>query len=220
MSNIREKFSKSDQIGKNPKIKLLKKNAKQRSSLENLEQDSLIHELDELIRGGPGDEDLLTENKNITHLKGKYERYWLDRARNIIHKDILIIQPEGKVVIRSLKNIYFGEARYVLNSLLQIHIESLNEEQDMALTLLSFVGRHEFSDITCLHAYSLSASSDNTPQCHYEIMIPIAHPELLTLPQSFEVDSKEFVKLKFRYPELYTLLSRVNFTPPAKVDWH
>ncbi len=220
MSHINQNPNESHEIANNPKIKLLKKNAKKRSLLENLEQDSLFNDLDELMTSGRVEEDILIENKNILHLKGKYERYWLDKSKHTIHKEILVIFPTGKVIIKAIKNIYFGEARYILNSLLQINIDSLNEEEDMALTILTFVGRHDFNDINCLHAFSLSASFDNTPISSYEILVPITSKDGKAIPQIFEVESTEFVKLKFRYPELYNCLNKVNFSPPPKVDWH
>lgn len=220
MSDPKENSNKSHELGINPKIKFLKKNARKRSSLENLENDTRINDLNELINIERVEDDILNEKKNIIHLKGKYQRYWLDRAKNVIHKEILIIQPNGKAIIRANKNIYSGEARYVLNSLLQINIDSLNEFEDIALTLLAYVGRHDFQDITCLHTYSLSASLDNTPICTYEILVPITSNAEIAIPQLIEVDSTEFVKMKFRFPELYPILSKVNCTPPPKVEWH
>lgn len=219
MSDSKEKNGESSEIKNNPKIKLLKKNARKRSLLENLESDYSVQDLDELLKNEVVDEEILIEDKNLLHLKGKYERFWLDRPKNIIHKEIVVIQPNGKVIIKAPKSIYNGVARYLLNSLLQINIDTLNDEHDIALTILAYVGRHEFHDISCLHSYSLSASFDNSPVVNYEILVPITHSDTLNVPQIIGIDSTEFSKLKFRYPELYNCLKRVNAVPPSKVEW-
>lgn len=203
----------------NPKIKLLKKNARKRSLLENLESESTFKDLDELLGSTAQEEHILEENKEILHLKGKYEHYWLDRKKNLIHKEILVIQPNGKVILRAMKNMYFGEARFVLNSMLQINMQSLNEELQVPLTLLAYVGRHEIDDIACLHALCLQADPDNAPVCSYNLLVPIPKTTTYSIAQVIDVDSIEFVKLRHRYPELYNCLLRRAPAYPTKIDW-
>ena len=205
-------------IRNNPKIKLLKKNARQRSLLENFETEPPYDDLEEIMESVPMDT-LLDANATISHLQGKYERFWLERSRNIIHKDILLIRPNGKVVIKSLKKIFQGEAHYLLNSLLQLNITTQNDELPIALTLLAYVGRHEIEDIECLHALSLSSGPDLGPTVDSEILVPILEHDGLLLPQMIEKDSLEFLKLTHHYPELYSTLQRKITSAPAKVIW-
>ncbi len=205
-------------IGNDPQIKLLKKNARQRSLLENFEAESTFDDL-EKIMGSVTADTLLDADPKIDHLQGKYERFWLDRNRHVVHKDILLIRPNGKVVIKSLKKIYHGEAHYLLNSLLQITITTQNDELPIALTLLAYVGRHEMEDIECLHALSLSSGPDFGPTVENEILIPVVDHDGLLLPQMIENESLEFLKLTHRYPELYPTLQRKITSAPAKVIW-
>ena len=218
MQDISKTSQESPKIRNNPKIKLLKKNARQRSLLENLESDSTYQNLDEII-AGIGEDTLLNEDKSVYHLKGKYERFWLDRTKNVLHKDILIIQADGNVVVRSTKNIYYGEAHYFLNSQLQLDIFSQNDELRIGLTMLAYVGRHDISDIRCIHALSLSSDSDLNPVVNYEIIVPLLKHDASTLPQIIAVDSLEFMKLTHRYPKLYPGLQRRHTSAPARVDW-
>ncbi|MPR32293.1 hypothetical protein [Salmonirosea aquatica] len=218
MPDISKKNRESPKIRNNPKIKLLKKNARQRSLLENLESDNTYQDLEEIM-AGISEDTLLTEDKSVYHLKGKYERYWLDRTKNILHKDILIIQPNGNVVIRSPRNIYHGEAYYFLNSQLQLDIYLQNDELRIGLTLLGYVGRHDIKDIRCIHVLSLSSDPDLNPVVNYEILVPALQLDVITLPQLIEVDSLEFMKLTHRYPELYPGLQRRHTSAPARVDW-
>ncbi len=162
---------------------------------------------------------LLDANARINHLQGKYERFWLERSRNLIHKDILLIRPNGSVVIKSLKRIFHGEAHYLLNSLLQLNISTQNDELPIALTLLAYVGRHEIEDIECLHTLSLSSGPDFGPTVDSEILIPVLGHDGLLLPQVIEKDSLEFLKLTHHYPELYSALQRKITSAPAKVIW-
>ncbi|TDB64615.1 hypothetical protein [Arundinibacter roseus] len=208
----------SDKIRDNPKIKLLKKNARPRSLLENLGSDAAFQDLDRIMEKA-SENTLLEERKDIRHLRGKYERYWLDRAKNTIHKDILIIQPSGKVVIRSVNNIYYGDSRYLLNSLLQLNINSQNEEIEVAINLLAYVGLYDISDIKCLHVLTLLSGPDHTPMTRYEVLVPIIQNDLITIPQIIENDSLEYVKLKHRHPELLVNLERRITTPPSRVEW-
>lgn len=208
----------SPNIRNNPQIKLLKKNARKRSLLENLESDSTYQDLDEIL-SGVVENSLMNEDRSVGHLKGKYERFWFDRTRNVIHKDVLIIQANGSVVIRSAKNIYYGEAYYFLNSQLQLDIYSQNDELRIGLTMLGYVGRHEINDIRCVHILSLSSDADLSPVANYEILVPVLQIDTLTLPQIIEIDSLEFMKLTHRYPELYPGLQRRHTSAPARVDW-
>jgi hypothetical protein len=203
----------------NPKIKLLKKNARKRSLLENLESESTFQDLDELLGSVSQEEHILDEDKEIQHLKGKYEHYWLDRKKNVIHKEIVVIQPTGKVVLRAMKNMYFGTARFLLNSMLQINMQTLNEETPVPFTLLAYVGRHDLEDISCLHALCLQADPDNAPVCSYNLLVPIPKTTTHSVAQIIDVDSIEFVKLKHRYPELYNCLLRRAPSQATKVDW-
>ncbi|MBU1821497.1 MAG: hypothetical protein KKG00_08305 [Bacteroidetes bacterium] len=203
----------------NSKIKLLKKNARKRSLLENLESESAFQDLDELLGSVAQEEHILEEDKDIQHLKGKYEHYWLDRKKNLIYKEILVIQPNGKVILRAMKNMYFGEARFLLNSMLQINMQSLNEEVPIPFTLLAYVGRHQIDAISCLHALCLQADLDNAPVSSYNLLVPIPKSVNYSLAQVIDVDSIEFVKLKHRYPELYNCLLRRMPHIPTKVDW-
>lgn len=218
MSDFTKYSHDSPGIRNNPKIKLLKKNARQRSLLENLEAEA-FHDLDELMGSAIMEDHILEENKDIRHLRGKYERFWLDKSKSIIHKDIVVIQPNGKAIIRASKNMYFGEARYLLNSMLQLNVTTLNEEQEIPLTLLMYVGRYEFHEIACLHALCLTSSQDNQPVCNYEILVPLTKNDIMTVPQVIDVDSLEFVKLKQRYPEIYNCLLRRLTSVPSKVEW-
>lgn len=218
MSDISRNPHESPKIRNNPQIKLLKKNSRKRSLLENLESDSTYQDLEEILSGVVTD-NLLNEDKSISHLKGKYERFWLDRTKNVIHKDILLIQANGSVVIRSVKNIYYGEGCYFLNSQLQLDIYSQNEELRIGLTMLGYVGRHEISDIRCVHILSLSSDSDLSPMVNYEILIPVLQSDVVTLPQIIEIDSMEFMKITHRYPELLNSLKRRHTSAPARVDW-
>lgn len=218
MSDISKNPYESPKIRNNPQIKLLKKNARKRSLLENLESDSTYQDLDEIL-SSVVEENLLNEDRSVSHLKGKYERFWFDRTRNVINKDILLIQANGSVVIRSAKNMYYGEAHYFLNSQLQLDISSQNDELRIGLTMLGYVGRHEINDIRCLHILSLSSDADLCPVVNYEILVPVLQADILTLPQIIEVDSLEFMKLTHRYPELYPGLQRRHTSAPARVDW-
>ena len=218
MPDISKNSHESPNIRNNPQIKLLKKNARKRSLLENLESDSTYQDLDEIL-SGVVDDSLPSENRSVGHLQGKYERFWFDRTRNVIHKDILIVQANGRVVIRSAKNMYYGEAYYILNSQLQFDIYSQNDELRIGLTMLGYVGRHEITDIRCVHILSLSSDADLSPVVNYEILVPVLQFETLMLPQIIEVDSLEFMKLAHRYPELYPSLQRRHTSAPARVDW-
>ena len=205
-------------IRNNPKIKLLKKNARQRSLLENFETESPYDDLEEIM-GSVTVDTLLDADATINHLQGKYERFWLEPSRGIIHKDILLIRPNGQVVIKSLKKIYHGEAKYLLNSLLQLNISTQNDDLRIAMTLLAFVGRHEREDIECLRALSLSSGPDLGPAINSEILVPILEHDGLILPQAIEYESLEFLKLTHRYPELYPALQKKITSAPAKVIW-
>jgi hypothetical protein len=206
-------------IGDNPKIKLLKKKARQRSLLENLENELATGvELDDLIDGETFDY-ALEDKKDIRHLKGKYERYRLHPSRNFLFKDILTIQPDGKVVIRAFKNIYTGVASYVLNTTLQINVSMQNEDTPFPLNLLMFVGRNDKEDIQCLYAICLTTNADNQPSVHYELLVPIPKQETTALPQRIVVDSLEFFKLTHKYPNLMKYLQQRELTIPNRVVW-
>ena len=205
-------------IRNNPKIKLLKKNARQRSLLENFETESSYDDLEEIMESATVDT-LLDADARINHLQGRYERFWLERSRNVIHKDILLIRPNGNVIIKSLKKIFHGEAHYLLNSLLQLNISIQNDELPIAMTLLAYVGRHEIEDIECLHVLSLSSGPDFGPTVDSEILVPVLEHDGLLLPQVIENESLEFLKLTHRYPELYHILQRKITSAPAKVIW-
>jgi hypothetical protein len=218
MLNDSRNQHEATKIRNHPKIKLLKKNARKRSLLENLESDTTYQDLDEIM-SGIVEENLLSEDRSISHLKGKYERFWFEQTKNVIHKDILLIQSNGGVVIRSVKNIYYGEASYLLNSQLQLDIYSQNEELRIGLMMLAYVGRHEISTIRCVHALSLSSDANLNPVVHYEILVPVLQADVIALPQIIEIDSLEFMKLTHRYPELYPSLQRRHTSAPTKVDW-
>ena len=205
-------------ISSNPKIKLLKKNARKRSSLENFETNSSYGDLEEIMNSVTVDT-LLDTDAKINHLQGRYERFWLEYSKKIIHKDILLIRPNGSVIIKSLKRIYHGEAHYLLNSLLQINITTLNDELPIALTVLAYIGRHEIENIECLHALSLSSGPDFSPTISTEVLVPVLEHDGLILPQVIEAESLEFLKLTHRYPELYPTLQRKITSAPAKVIW-
>lgn len=218
MAHFSKKSISPNKIGNDPKIKLLKKNARQRSPLNNLESQNSFQDLDKIM-GSVVDNILLNENHALRHLRGKYERFTLDKGRNLIHKDILVIQPNGKVVLRTTKSIFQGEARYILNTLLQINIEKQNNELPIALTMLAYVGRYEIQDIRCLHALTITSAPDHSPISNYEILVPVIDNNAVTVPLNVEVDSLDFVKLKHRYPELYPCLLRKLSSTPSKVDW-
>ncbi|HEV7350433.1 hypothetical protein [Telluribacter sp.] len=206
-------------IGDNPKIKLLKKNARQRSLLENLETDvSSYGDIHDLIDSESFDYSI-EEKKDIRHLKGKYERYRLDATKNVVYKDILTIQPDGKVIIRSLKNIYSGVANYLLNATLHISINMQNEVTPIAMNMLMFVGRNDKEDIQCMHALCLTTNADNQAAVQHELLIPILKQETTTLPQRIVVDSLDFYKLNYRLPELMRSLQQRTVSVPTKVDW-
>jgi hypothetical protein len=218
MTHFSKKPIDQSKIGNHPKIKLLKKNARQRSPIINLESQTSFQDLDKIM-GSVVDNILLNENHALRHLRGKYERFTLNKGRNLIHKDILVIQPNGKIVLRTTKSIFHGEARYILNALLQINIENQNNELPIALTMLAYVGRYEIQDIKCLHTLTMTSAADHSPVSNYEILVPVVDNNAVTVPLNVEIDSLDFVKLKHRYPELYPcLLRRLNSTP-SKVDW-
>lgn len=218
MTHYSKKPVEKNKIGSDPKIKLLKKNARQRSPLHNLESQTSFQDLDKIM-GSVVEDILVNENHILRHLRGKYERFTLDKGRNLIHKDILVVQPNGKVVLRTTKSTLYGEARYILNTLLQINFETENNELPIAMTMLAYVGRYEFQDIKCLHTLSITSAPDHSPVSNYEILVPVIDNNAVTVPLNVEVDSLDFVKLKHRYPELYPCLLRRVHSTPSKVDW-
>ncbi|GAB3171405.1 hypothetical protein [Telluribacter humicola] len=208
-----------NKIDFNPKIKQLKKKARKRSLLETFETElPTFVDIDELIDGAAIDYSV-EEKKDIRHLKGKYERYWLDSTKNVVYKDVVNIQPDGKVVIRSFKNLYSGIATYILNTTLQINITMQNEDTPIAMNMIMFVGRNEKEDIECLHALCLSTNADNQASVQHEILIPVLKQETTTLPQRIVVDSLEFFKLNYRLPELMRNLQQRAMSAPSRVKW-
>lgn len=208
-----------NKIDFNPKIKQLKKKARKRSLLETFENElPTFVDIHDLIEGEAIDYSI-EEKRDIRHLKGKYERYWLDTSKNVIYKDVLNIQPDGKVTIRSVKNIYAGMASYLLNTTLQISINMLNEDIPIAMNMMMFVGRNDKEDIECMHALCLTTNADNQASVHHEILVPVLKQETTTLPQRVVVDSLDYFKLNYRYPELMRNLQQRTATAPSRVTW-
>ena len=69
------------------------------------------------------------EDQDLRRLAGKYDRYYYDEANKSVIKDVLILQANRKVLLRSVTGIYRGFASYCINAILSIHLFIQNDQQ-------------------------------------------------------------------------------------------
>jgi hypothetical protein len=153
----------------------------------------------------------------IRHLSGKYERYYLDEPRKIIHKELININADGRVIVRSPRGIQKGMAVYFVSATLAINLVSFNDDETFHSQLLGYVGRYHYSDIECIVALCTTIDENNVPVARREILIPA--DTFGVLPEKIQLESQAFFKLNHKYPHLYKLLQTRAIQASARVSW-
>lgn len=157
------------------------------------------------------------EERNIRHLSGKYERYYLDETRKLLHKELLNIHTDGRVIVRSQAGIQKGMAVYFVNATLAINLMSINEDELFCSQLLGYVGRYNYSDIECISALCCTVDESNIPIARREVLIPA--DTFGALPEKIQLESQAFFKLNYKYPHLLKHLQMRPMQANARVTW-
>ncbi|WP_298357546.1 hypothetical protein [Runella sp.] len=160
---------------------------------------------------------VIGQSNNLRHLSGKYERYYLEEERKLIVKDLVNINGDGRIIVRSMMGIQKGFGIYFMNSTLAINLFSLNDNETFCSQLLSYVGRFNYSDVECLFAICTAIDTHNTPVARMEVLIPSDTFGLL--PEHIKLDSQAFFKLNFKYPNLLKALQSRQIHASNKVVW-
>jgi len=158
-----------------------------------------------------------TENQDIRHLSGRYERYYMEEEQKRIVKDIVNINADGRVIVRSVTGIFKGLATYFMNATLSIQVCSLNDTEAFSSHILGYVGRFSYNELDCLHAVCTTIDSYNVPLARVEILVP--SDTFGVLSEYISVDSQGFYKLNYKYPHLYKLLQKRSVMSAGRVQW-
>jgi hypothetical protein len=160
---------------------------------------------------------LASESVSISHLVGKYERYYHENITKNIIRDTVNIKTDGKVLVRSPRGLSSGMAEYTLNSVLSIKINAFNDAP-FNEQISCYVGRYTFDQISCLYCLTLSVNADNIPYSRYEILVPVADG-VSSLPEIFVPESMSMFKLEKKYPNLFKYLMPRTMQSLNRVDW-
>ncbi|MFN8348613.1 MAG: hypothetical protein U0X91_26665 [Spirosomataceae bacterium] len=160
---------------------------------------------------------MVGQNHSLRHLSGKYERYYLEEDRKLIMKDLVNINADGRIIVRSMAGIQKGFGIYFMNAALAIHLYSLNDNETLCAQLLTYVGRFNYDDIECLFAVGSTVDAHNIPVARPEILIPSDTFGLL--PEQIKPDSQAFFKLNFKYPHLLKSLQSRQIHSLNRVVW-
>lgn len=164
-----------------------------------------------------GQNNNLSSNNNLRHLSGKYERYYLEEERKLIVKDLVNINADGRIIVRSMMGLQKGFGIYFMNSTLAINLFSLNDNETFCSQLLLYVGRFNYDDVECLFAISTAIDVHNTPVARMEVLVPSDTFGLL--PEHIKLDSQAFFKLNFKYPNLLKCLQSRQIHAFNRVVW-
>ncbi|MCU0341140.1 MAG: hypothetical protein MUE30_14770 [Spirosomaceae bacterium] len=157
------------------------------------------------------------DDRNIRHLSGKYERYYLDEPRKLIHKELLNIHTDGRVIVRAHGGIQKGMAVYFVNATLAINLMSLNEDELFCSQLLGYVGRFAYNDIECITVLCTTIDENNIPVARRELLVPA--DTFGALPEKIQIESQAFFKLNYKYPHLAKVLQTRPLHATARVTW-
>ncbi len=164
-------------------------------------------------------ENILGEDVKIKPFVGKYERYFFDEdKKKIIIKEILSVNSDGSVTIRSTRGILKGTATYFMNSAFSIVITSLNEEPYNE-HLLGYVGRYDFSSIEHITVICSAINIKNIPTARTELLIPCVQGQGANFPELIETESQAFYKLNYKYPQLHKSLQTRSLKGTNEVMW-
>ncbi len=162
---------------------------------------------------------LLSEDIKIKPFAGKYERYFFDEdKKKIIIKEILIINADGSVIIRSTRGVLKGIATYFMNSALSIIVTTLNEEPYNE-HLLGYVGRYDYSTIEHINVICSAINIKNIPTARTELLIPREQGRSAIFPELIEIESQAFYKLNYKYPHLHKSLQTRSLKGTNEVTW-
>jgi acetylglutamate synthase len=162
-------------------------------------------------------EDIINEDVKVKPFIGKYERYFFDEdKKKIIIKEILSINTNGSVTIRSTRGILKGTATYFMNSALSIIITLLNEEPYNE-HLLGYVGRYDYASIDHVSVICSAINIKNIPIARTELLIPCG--QATNFPELIEIDSQTFYKLNYKYPQLHKALQARGIKGGSEVTW-
>jgi hypothetical protein len=157
------------------------------------------------------------QNQSLRHLSGKYERYYLDDERKLIVKDLVNINPDGRVIVRSMSGILKGMGVYCMNSTLAINLFSLNDDEAFCAQMLAYVGRFNYDDLECLFSICSTIDGHNIPVARMEILIPSDTFGLL--PEIIKLESQAFYKLNYKYPLLLKSLQARQLHSFGRIVW-
>lgn len=160
---------------------------------------------------------IVGQNHNLRHLSGKYERYYLEEDRKLIVKDLVNINADGRIIVRSIQGIQKGFGIYFMNSALSINLFSINDDQTCCTQLLSYVGRFNYEDVECLFSVCSTIDVHNIPVARFEVLIPSDTFGLL--PEHIKLDSQAFFKLNYKYPHLLKVLQSRQIHSFSRVTW-
>ncbi len=164
-------------------------------------------------------ESLLSEDIKIKPFAGKYERYFFDEdKKKIIIKEILNINADGSVIIRSTRGILRGIATYFMNSAISITVTMLNEEP-YSEHLLGYVGRYDYATIEHINVICSAINIKNIPTARTELLIPCGQGRSAAFPELIETESQAFYKLNYKYPHLYKSLQTRILKGSNEVIW-
>ncbi|MDF7818221.1 hypothetical protein P1X15_11470 [Runella sp. MFBS21] len=160
---------------------------------------------------------VLSQSQSISHLSGKYERYYFDDERKIIVKDLVNIGVDGRVIIRSLNGIFRAIGTYFNNTTLAINVFAVNDDEAFFSQLLAYTGRFGSDEIECLFAVATTLDSRHIPTGRIEVLIP--SDTFGVLPEYIKIESQAFFKLNYKYPALYKILQTRQVHSLGKISW-
>lgn len=160
---------------------------------------------------------IIGEDQDLRRLAGKYERYYYDETKKSVIKDILSLQANRQVLVRSVTGIYRGFASYCVNAILSIHLFTQNDQQANSEQLTIYVGRYGYEELECLHPLCLTFGADNIPVARTEVLIPAQ--SWSSLPEEIKIESLAWFKVQHRYPHLLALLQKRTLNAPHLVTW-
>lgn len=160
---------------------------------------------------------MVGQNHSLRHLSGKYERYYLEEDRKLIVKDLVNINADGRIIVRSMLGIQKGFGIYFMNATLAINLFSINDDETLCTQLMSYVGRFNYDAVECLFAICSTIDSHNIPVARIEVLIPTDTFGLL--PEYIKLDSQAFYKLNFKYPHLFKVLQSRQIHAFSRVVW-
>jgi len=160
---------------------------------------------------------MVGQDNRIRHLSGKYERFYLDESQKVIHKELVNIHTDGRVIVRSQQGIQKGMAMYFMNATLAINILSLNDDETMCQQILSYTGRFDYQQLECLYSLCTTINAHNVPIARQEVLIPA--DTFGALPELIKIESQAFFKLNYKYPHLLKNLQSRQLQAQNKVTW-